>query len=664
MDTILVAARLVHFAAQISLAGIFAFLVLVAAPSYREAGAALSPALRRRLAILAWASLVLLLASGAAWLVREGENMSGAPLAAVLAQGLIGTVLTQTQFGHVWLIRAALLVPLTLALAGSGRWRGLDWLAALASMAMLAALAWAGHAAATEGLEDVVHLAADVVHLLATGAWLGALLPLAWFLAEARSRGDQQAAAAARGAVLRFSDLGLTCVAALLVTGTVNAWLLTGTVPALLGTDYGHLLLIKLGLVAGLVALAAINRQSLAPRLAPVLYGKKRLETWQAIAQLQRNVLIEVALGLFVIAVVAALGTLPPGLHSEPRWPFSYRLSLDLVRAAPDLRNDAIVTAALALIGLGLTILGLIGGKRRWLSLAVGLVLFLGLGWRPIELLAVAAYPTSYLRSPVPYTATSIVAGGRLYAEHCVACHGAEGRGDGPRAGELPIAPADLTAAHLFDHSDGDLFWWISHGMDDGVMPGLADRLDPEQRWQLIHFIHARAAGIEASDMSAEVTQFPAPIAADFAFTAPDGSQATLKSLLARAPVLLVFFTSPAALPRLQQLARWQENLGHLGVEILAIGAEYAEMNLPDFVVAGSPEIEASYRLFERRARGATLPPPADHIEFLIDRALYLRARWQPGDLPDWRDYASLRDEIDKLETPGLAAALPEVHQH
>lgn len=38
------------------------------------------------------------------------------------------------------------------------------------------------------------------------------------------------------------------------------------------------------------------------------------------------------------------------------------------------------------------------------------------------------------------------VSGEALFRTHCVACHGAEGRGDGPLAEELRRRPADLTA--------------------------------------------------------------------------------------------------------------------------------------------------------------------------------------------------------------------------
>lgn len=49
------------------------------------------------------------------------------------------------------------------------------------------------------------------------------------------------------------------------------------------------------------------------------------------------------------------------------------------------------------------------------------------------------------------------VSGEVLFRHHCVSCHGPEGRGDGPLAGELRRLPADLTAlARTGDDFDAD----------------------------------------------------------------------------------------------------------------------------------------------------------------------------------------------------------------
>ena len=85
-------------------------------------------------------------------------------------------------------------------------------------------------------------------------------------------------------------------------------------------------------------------------------------------------------------------------------------------------------------------------------------------------------------------------------------CHGAGGRGDGPLAGKLPIRPADLTEPHLFAHKIGEIFWWVSYGRDNGVMPGFADKLTPDQRWDLINFVSGADGGYAHDTRSSQIS--------------------------------------------------------------------------------------------------------------------------------------------------------------
>ena len=70
-----------------------------------------------------------------------------------------------------------------------------------------------------------------------------------------------------------------------------------------------------------------------------------------------------------------------------------------------------------------------------------------------------------------------------------------DGHGDGPGAGVLPIAPADLTERHTEDHTAGDMFWWISNGMPSGAMPGVGDAITEEEKWEVINYIRALSSG-------------------------------------------------------------------------------------------------------------------------------------------------------------------------
>jgi putative copper resistance protein D len=631
MDGFLIAPRTLHFAAAISLTGVFAFERLVAGPAFRHSGAIAATGLRRRLGWLAWASLVLALVSGAAWLVAVAAGMSGKPLSVALTQGAVPVVLTRTRFGEDWLLRFALAVLLGFCLLGQ-RWRAggaIGWTALILAALMLASLAWAGHGAATPGLAGDLHLTADIFHLLGAGLWLGTLPPLILLIAEARRTGDADWAAVARTATRRYSRLAAASVTVLLAGGAVNTWSLAGTVPALVGTEYGHLLLAKIGLFIAMLLVAAVNLLRLAPRLAGAAGDRNVI--WQIVARLQSNARIETALGLGVLVIVGALGTLPPGLHAEPGWPFPFRLDIGAVTVGSQilLAILAVATCFCAVAGVAAAAAG---HYRRVASFAAALVLCLAVGWIPLRPAVERAYPTSYYASAEPYAAASVVRGAAVYAENCAVCHGAAGHGDGPSAARLPIRPADLTEPHLFAHSPGDLFWWVSHGMDEGVMPGFAGVLNPNQRWDVINFIRARAAGVLATRIGPEISTIAtAPEVPDFAGEA-GGVQQTLREVLETGPVLLVLFAPPAPVERLQQLAAAQPLLDAAGLLVVAVGLgtspdETPEDNrTPPFVVRVSSEVSSALALFRA-------PEDGGETELLLDRAGRIRARWT-SDMP------------------------------
>ncbi|HXG03525.1 MAG TPA: c-type cytochrome, partial [Candidatus Binatia bacterium] len=291
--------------------------------------------------------------------------------------------------------------------------------------------------------------------------------------------------------------------------------------------------------------------------------------------------------------------------------------------------------------------------------------------------LSVDAYPTTYRRAPVPYAALSIASGRRLFREHCVACHGPGGAGDGPAAATLPRRPADLTARHTSDHTAGDLFWWLTHGLGRG-MPAFGQRLTEEERWDLINFVRALGAAEAARRLSPAVDPDQPRLAApDFAFSVGPGLSGTLKDLRGRRTVLLVIFELPGSRTRLARLAQAYETLQGLGLEILAVPAEPAPGIITRLgtdppilfpvVTAGAAEIVAAYGLLGRtltpdgaRAAGAA---PA-HMEFLIDRNGYLRARWIPGQGgPGWVEATALVPQIQRLNREAPAPP-PAEHVH
>src|SRR6185437_8413257 len=193
-------------------------------------------------------------------------------VAALVVIALLGSL--------AWLARAVLLFLIAIS-----PWRAGS--AVLAGLVLLLTAA-AGHAGAED---NPIQFGGDVIHLLAAGAWLGGLVPFA----VAMCRAD--AGSVAR----RFSTLGTVCVGLIVVTGAMNSWYLVGGPSGLVGTDYGRVLLVKLALFAVLLAVAAVNRFRLTPR------GDA--------GALRRNALIETAFGIFIVTIVAVLGTMAPGYH-------------------------------------------------------------------------------------------------------------------------------------------------------------------------------------------------------------------------------------------------------------------------------------------------------------------------------------------------------------
>jgi putative copper resistance protein D len=311
----LILLRAVHFIATLSVAGVVIFLVFVGEPAFGVAGAqAMAAAIRRRLASIAWLGLALAVLTGAAWLVVLAAQMSERPLGAMWSEDFVWTVLSDTDFGHVWLVRLALIVPLAAASlvwsTGKPAPPQLRLVALVSAAAFVGIMAFTGHAAAGSGGEGIVEQVADMLHLVAAAAWVGALAPLAVLLGAAANDRSESSLRVARAATLRFSILGIASVATILVSGVVNTWELAGSVPALTGTDYGRLLLVKIALFLLMLGIAAVNRLRLTPRL---VQDRDIAARDDALRQLRANSLVEAALGAAILAIVAALGTLPPG---------------------------------------------------------------------------------------------------------------------------------------------------------------------------------------------------------------------------------------------------------------------------------------------------------------------------------------------------------------
>lgn len=300
IDAPMVAVRAVHFAATATAAGVLVFRA-VTAPVLRGEEQ-VKPLIDARFRWLVWGSLATAFVSGILWLLLQTSSMSGQ--AVTLSE--IATVINETQFGFVSLVRFALAVILAVCLA-LDRWQSARRLALVSAVCLVAAIAWTGHAASTPFGLGYLHVSADALHLLGAAAWTGGLVALALVLHVLSGHRPTARLTLQLDVVRRFSCLGLGSVAMLLVSGIFNAWILVGSFRALVVTDYGWLLMLKIGAFLIMVTLAAINRVWLTPRLAAT--ERKSLHA------LTRNTVAEIVLGLLIFAIVGLLGTLHPAAH-------------------------------------------------------------------------------------------------------------------------------------------------------------------------------------------------------------------------------------------------------------------------------------------------------------------------------------------------------------
>ena len=296
--------RLVQFAGAMILFGSSLFLIYALPRAGPGSGAQLNWSRR----LLGWSAGALLgatlLGLAAQTSVLAGSVSEGLKLSSLTA------VVSTMALGKAAIVRAlaaGLALSAVLVLRPG---RPLFWLCALLGAVVTASLAWMGHGAATEGAGGPVHLTADIVHALAAGVWIGALVVFFGLLRP--TTGDAGDHSAVHRALHGFSGVGSGLVAVLVGTGLVNSWFLVGParISGLWTTPYGQLLLLKLLLFAGMLGLAAANRFRLTPALGAALEDDETRP--DALAALRRSLMLETALAFLVLALIAWLGMLAP----------------------------------------------------------------------------------------------------------------------------------------------------------------------------------------------------------------------------------------------------------------------------------------------------------------------------------------------------------------
>ena len=257
------------------------------------------------------------LLAGAAGIVLQGATAAGTTFWDALDPDVIGEVL-ETRFGTVWGLRelAWLAIAATVLVARPLRLTAAR-LAVLGApvLFLLIAPALAGHASTQS--PTALLAPADVVHVSAMSVWVGGIASILLCVRRATARlepGHRTRLLA--GTLTRFSTMALAAVIALVATGTTQSIIHLEAVSDLWDTGFGRAVAVKIGLVSALVAIGAIHRRRLLPRLGAA--AEEGAPPGTAGRLTRRALTAEAALFAAVLAATAVLvGQTPPDALSE-----------------------------------------------------------------------------------------------------------------------------------------------------------------------------------------------------------------------------------------------------------------------------------------------------------------------------------------------------------
>lgn len=138
--------------------------------------------------------------------------------------------------------------------------------------------------------------------------------------------------------------------------------------------------------------------------------------------------------------------------------------------------------------------------------------------------------------SPAPEEAV-VARGAEVYFNHCIACHGADGAGNGPVVGpgKYPFAPP-INGAATAARSDGYLYGVIAVGR--GLMPPYGERIPHLDRWAAVEYVRLlqRQSGAPAAPAPGQAGAAVAGPTTAPAAPAPGTAEATGQPPAAAAP--------------------------------------------------------------------------------------------------------------------------------
>ncbi len=629
-------------------------------------------------------------------------------------------IVQHTNMGHMWALRAVFALFLfAVAIFISLKRERVRWHyivgACIASLPLITS-AMVSHAGADENF--MLYVPVYAIHILVAGAWFGALPAFLLIIFDRHNcdaKGDQLVLNIE--SLRKFSFIALPIMVAIVVTGLIlTDRMVESDYHALVASTYGWALVIKISLLVIILLIAYQARARWLPsfeRVCDVINHSNSEEKskgnfsffrkWQnktgeaevnhcpemtpesGVAKLRKWVRIEFVIALFLVLFATILSNSVPAKHAMvENWPYSFRFTIDGSIGAGSLRDPTVQF----FLGLGVFLFAAAAGvfgiskrkgwSRKKRGIITGSLLITGIAV-VLPQFAVDAYPETYRDTPVPFDAISISNGSVHFSEFCSSCHGLQGKGNGILAKTLPKTPVDLlTEPHTARHTAGDFFHWLGYGIEGTGMPGFINSLSEEDRWDTVNYIHAMSRGYQARLLSSQVVPDKPSIAPPvFQFTDYHGNAGTLKDYRQSSNVMLVFFSWPKSLSRLKEISESYEQLKKLNTVVLAVPLDgYSEAAVAKFasrapieiVRDGWFEIKNSYALYRRTLKypdilGSGSVP--NHMEFIVDRFGYLRARWIPSlDQSGWDNLNLLTSQLKQLNQEKEILPPPKDHVH
>lgn len=587
-------------------------------------------------------------------------------------------IVQQTRVGHMWATRAVfalILLAVILYLQHVYRVRWHYILCAGAAALPLIAGSLVSHSAAEE--MSVISILPYALHILLAGIWFGAL-PAFLLIIFSKKEPDKPLDLLSIESLKKFSSIALPAMVIIIATGVIVAdRMIEEDYHALVASSYGWLINIKLSVLAIVLVIAYRARSKWLPlftqtsNVEQVQSGGEHLKKWVG---------IEFVLAVILVLLATILANTIPAKHAMvENWPYSFRFSIDATWDEPNVPLFFWSGVALFLMAAGSIWLGIKNNWEKKKKIGIPVALVVASAAVALPPLAIDAYPETYQNTPVPFDAISISNGSVFFAENCTTCHGPQGKGNGIAAKAFNPPPADLlTEPHTARHTAGDFFHWLTYGIAETGMPGFSSNLTEEDRWDVVNYMHAMSRGYQARLLSPQVVAEKPSIGPPiFSYFAHDGSSGYLKDFRQKKNVVLVLFTWPQSDERLEELKAAYSRLSELNTIVLAVPMnqldnqeimEIAEDIPFPVVTEGALEIKNSYILYRRTLThpdilGEGIIP--EHLEFLIDRFGYLRARWIPGiDENGWEDINFLTRQLVQLNSEKEILPPPSDHVH